>query len=43
MFKFGSEGMKKVLIIEDAVMDRKLFVKALEQDEHEILEMENAF
>lgn len=42
MFKFRNEVMKKVLIIEDSVMDRKLFVKALEKDEYEILEMENA-
>jgi hypothetical protein len=29
MFSFGSEVMNKVLIIEDSIMDRKRFAKAL--------------
>ena len=42
MFWFGSEVMKKVLIIEDSVMDRKLFVKALSKDNYEIVELEDS-
>lgn len=34
--------MKKVLIIEDSIIDRKLFVKALSKDTYQLIEMEDA-